>query len=716
MIGFRGSRVGVLVAVIALGLLFGPVGPAGAAFPGEVGKIAFASNRDGNFEIYVLNADGGQTRLTHNSNFDSEPRWSPDGTKIAFESDRDGNSEIYVMNPDGSGQTRVTSPNFVNNSEPSWSPDGTRIAFVSDRGGNNDIFVMNADGSGQKQLTVNSADDVDPAWSPDGRKIAFSSDRSGGKHTIWVMNPDGSGQTQLTSVGLGSGDADGAGDQKPNWSPNGGKIVFASNRDSVFGDREIYVVNAGSGLDAGLTRLTHNSFNDEAPAWSPDGKKIVFDSNPSGGFNYDVYVMNADGSGQVQQTTSPAVDGVPDWQPVVQADLAVRLAHSDFNPATRRLTWTITVSNAGPAHARGVVVSDAIGGTTFVSASSSEGSCTGPAVGSTGTVSCSLGSVSAGASQTVQVVVQVPSTTATFSNKASVTAGSPDPKAADNSATAQVSLPTADLALAVVATPDPVAPNQRLTYAMTVTNKGPDTAQGIVLTTGVPGQAGFLGVSGVPSGACAPVLAVGSPGLVSCSLGSLASGTSITMRLLVNSGVSSPTTLSNTASTRSLITDPITANNSVTVTTQVSTVGTFRLKPTRTQVRPGSTVHLRVTWIAPRRWRDLRTVELKLLDGRRLAGLVRFRNDGSKTGRLSLGAGSGKPGAQRVLTSGALSLLLAQSRVQASGPTGKTVTIDLALRVGHRLAGHTLTLKLGATNRRGTRQPFQRAGSLAIHR
>jgi hypothetical protein len=251
---------------------------------------------------------------------------------------------------------------------------------------------------------------------------------------------------------------------------------------------------------------------------------------------------------------------------------------------------------------------------------------------------------------------------------------------------------------------------------MTVTNKGPNTAQGIVLNDNVTGQAGFIGVSGLPSGACAPVPAVGSTGLVSCSLGSLASGASISMQLLVNSGGSSPNTLTNTASTKSLTTDTITTNNSVTQSIQVSAVGTFRLKPVHAHARPGSTVHLHITWIAPRRWRDLRTVELKLLNGRRLAGLVRFRNDGSKTGRLSLGPGSGKPGAQRVLTSGALSLLLAQSRVKGSGPTGKTVTIDLALRVGRKLAGHTLILRLGATNRHGTRQPFRTAGTLAVHR
>jgi dipeptidyl aminopeptidase/acylaminoacyl peptidase len=83
--------------------------PAGAAFPGANGKIAFTSDRDGNSEIYVMNADGsGQTRLTNDGAIDNEPVWSPDGTKIAFWTERNGPAEIYVMNADGSGQINLT--------------------------------------------------------------------------------------------------------------------------------------------------------------------------------------------------------------------------------------------------------------------------------------------------------------------------------------------------------------------------------------------------------------------------------------------------------------------------------------------------------------------------------------------------------------------------------------------------------------------------------
>ena len=135
-----------------------------ATFPGEDGKIAFSSDRDGNREIYVMNAQDGsnQTTLTYYPATDEFPSWSPDGTKIAFVTGAD----IYVMNAqDGSNQTNLTiDPAF--DFDPSWSPDGTKIAFSSDRDGNTEIYVMNAqDGSNQTRLTDNAAaSDALPDW------------------------------------------------------------------------------------------------------------------------------------------------------------------------------------------------------------------------------------------------------------------------------------------------------------------------------------------------------------------------------------------------------------------------------------------------------------------------------------------------------------------------------------------------------------------------
>ncbi len=89
--------------------------------PTVISRIAFSSDRDGNYEIYVMNADGsGQTRLTDNEALEWFPTWSPDGRRIAFSSDRDGNWDIYVMNADGSGQTRLTD-NEGWDLLPSWS-------------------------------------------------------------------------------------------------------------------------------------------------------------------------------------------------------------------------------------------------------------------------------------------------------------------------------------------------------------------------------------------------------------------------------------------------------------------------------------------------------------------------------------------------------------------------------------------------------------------
>ena len=124
------------------------------------------------------------TRLTNNDAFDSGTSWSHDGTKIAFISERDGNSEIYVMNANGTNQTNISN-NISNNDTwldtPSWSPDGTKIVFESKHVDYLDyeIYVMNADGTNQTNISNNDAFDYSPSWSPDGTKIAFTFERDG---------------------------------------------------------------------------------------------------------------------------------------------------------------------------------------------------------------------------------------------------------------------------------------------------------------------------------------------------------------------------------------------------------------------------------------------------------------------------------------------------------------------------------------------------------
>ena len=160
--------------------------------------IAFVSNRDGNYEIYVMNPDGsGVTPLTNTvapvGHFD--PAWSRNGKQIAFASNRDGNYEIYIMNADGSGVTRLTSTESpVSNFAPAWC--GHHIAWQSNRDGPVNIYLMNDDGTGVTRFNDN-ANDAEPAWSPTCQQLAFQSNRDG-PYNIYVMNADGTGVTRLT--------------------------------------------------------------------------------------------------------------------------------------------------------------------------------------------------------------------------------------------------------------------------------------------------------------------------------------------------------------------------------------------------------------------------------------------------------------------------------------------------------------------------------------
>jgi Tol biopolymer transport system component len=182
-----------------------------AFFPGQR-KIAFTSDRldaqnTTDQDIFALTFDANMNtieviQLTKNNNEDLTPAVSPNGTKIAFASNRDGDYDIYVMKAAPESATNVpkklTKNTAFTDAEPDWSPDGRRIVFTSDRdGGDKEIIAMNADGTNQKNLTKNSADDYEPVFSPDGRKIAFTSNRVDLKQ-VWRMRADGTNPVQLT--------------------------------------------------------------------------------------------------------------------------------------------------------------------------------------------------------------------------------------------------------------------------------------------------------------------------------------------------------------------------------------------------------------------------------------------------------------------------------------------------------------------------------------
>ena len=182
--------------------------------------LVFSSMRDGNEEIYVMDVqaalqgtgDDGQQRLTDNQSSDTAPVWSPDGAHIVFASKRDGNYEIYVMDADGDNAQRLTTEPALD-SCPAWSPDGTRIAFSSRRGGNYEIYIMDADGGDVTPLPIGAGDGWCPRWSPDGAQIAFYSYRperyrDGVPNAVYVVDVDGGNLRALTAPGEAS-----------NWHP-----------------------------------------------------------------------------------------------------------------------------------------------------------------------------------------------------------------------------------------------------------------------------------------------------------------------------------------------------------------------------------------------------------------------------------------------------------------------------------------------------------------
>jgi Tol biopolymer transport system component len=316
----------------------------------EPPKVLFRTNRDGNYEVYVMEDDGSnQTRITTTTNSDENRAfWSPNGEKIAVSTVRDGSNwwDIVVMNPDGSNRVNLTH-NVAYEADFTWSPDSAKIAFESDRDGDFGLYVMNADGTGVTHLINTGGSDQPPAWSPTGSKIAYVSyvNSTAGKADIFVINPDGTNAVNLTQsdatelwpvwspdgtkilfakrVGSASNpfdlyvmNADGTGKQRLtlsgsvtayDWSPDGTKIAFQA---TTSGNTEIYVMNADG---SSVVNITNHSAADSSPQWSSDGLRILFTSHRSG--NADIYVMNANGSGLVNLTANSAADQSPRWQP-----------------------------------------------------------------------------------------------------------------------------------------------------------------------------------------------------------------------------------------------------------------------------------------------------------------------------------------------------------------------------------------------------------------
>ena len=337
-----------LVSIVLALLVFLPGAvPALANFPGSNGQIAFQRfDADGFWQIWVANPDLTQQRQITNGAYGSGfAAWSPNGSRIAFQSDRsdpditDGVEiqDVFTMRPDGSDVRKLTG-SIGFSGHPSYSPDGRWIVYDSD-GGNYPaamgLYIVPSDGAAPPRrvttLVAPSFWQELPRFSPDGTRIVWDEGRGGKvlshhqdgrlvaeQTALFTVRVDGTDLRQVTPWGLHAVD--------PDWSPDGKRLVFASQPTRIGDIGEIMVADATGGQlrtivqDHGLTGIGSDgafiyseSFN---PVWSPDGRKILFvhaSYTAKDGFEMGLQTVNPDGTGRAWVSTLRGEEHQPEW-------------------------------------------------------------------------------------------------------------------------------------------------------------------------------------------------------------------------------------------------------------------------------------------------------------------------------------------------------------------------------------------------------------------
>lgn len=287
--------------------------PAPTATDQPVGRIlAYLQTDNGSTSLFTADLDyGTQTVVNPVSHNISEFDWSPDGLQIVYGTVNGEKNEVYSIPWNGSAEPTQLISAQGDGHNPVWSPDGQRIAFFSTRNGMWQLYTMDPTGSSVKALTASTVYNSIVSWSPDSSAMAFTGwNNTQSPPFIVRINADGSNLMQLTQSENT--------ERNPVWSPTGDEILFTT----FISDREQIVRISADGSNP--TVLTDSAGGNADPVWSPDGNRIAFiswrdsaspDDCTSGTCNYEIYVMNRDGSGQTNLTNNPAEDWGAVWSP-----------------------------------------------------------------------------------------------------------------------------------------------------------------------------------------------------------------------------------------------------------------------------------------------------------------------------------------------------------------------------------------------------------------
>lgn len=274
-----------LFCLLALILGETQVSPVFAQAPATA-KIVFASTRDGNSEIYIMNPDGSKpVNLTRHPSRDLAPAWSPTGKHIAFNSDRDGTRDVYIMDANGKNVRKVFR-RLAYREFPVWSPDGKKLVYTNaaDWG----IYVGTINSQQEERITSANFLGGWPVWSPDSSEVAFISTEGPWAYSLKIVNLE----TRKEKILMPKEEIGKFFD--PDWSPDGTRIAFH------WSEKGIYVIDKNG---RGLKRLIPSA---SRPSWSPLGNELVY------GKKRQLFKYNLS-SRRSKQLTHGAINFGADW-------------------------------------------------------------------------------------------------------------------------------------------------------------------------------------------------------------------------------------------------------------------------------------------------------------------------------------------------------------------------------------------------------------------